>query len=522
MASRSERDLHDGVVIAWREALAWPDAAHGAPAARERKRPRAADAPRVTVTGHDLTIADVVRVARDGAGVALAPAAIARMKKARAVVERALRRGSPVYGTNTGVAARKRVAVGAGDVARFNRLLLDNHRVGQGPLASREIVRAALLCVVNGFARGTSPARPALAERVVAALDRRTTPRVRTLGSVGAADLAPNADLARAILGRFPLAAGEGLALLNNSAFATGAAALAVFDARRLLESLELAGALDLEAFGANLSILHPAVSRARGDDGLAASRARLADLLDGSSLWEPGAARNLQDPLTFRGMPQLFGAARDALAFVERRIATELNAAQDNPLVVPEEDRVISAWNGEMAGLSAALDFLRIALAPVITSACERLLKLLQAPLSGLPDGLAARAGLAEDGLAEYGVAAQSLAAEARLLAQPVSFELASTTQAEGIEDRTTMAPLAARRLAEMVDLGARLATVELVVAAQAIDLRGTRARLGRGTRRAFARVRALVPFQGEGRPIVPDLEPLYGAFRSGRFALR
>ena len=190
---------------------------------------------------------------------------------------------------------------------------------------------------------------------------------------------------------------------------------------------------------------------------GLAESLARLRGLLEGSSLWEPGAARNLQDPLSFRGLPQLHGALRDALSFARGQLEIELNASQENPLVVPDEDRIVSVANFEILPLAAALDFLRIALAPALTTAAERLLKLLQGPLTGLPDGLAPRQGLAENSLGEHGVTAQALTAEARLLAQPVSFELVTTTHAEGIEDRMTMAPLAARRLAEMV--GARRA---------------------------------------------------------------
>ena len=167
-----------------------------------------------------------------------------------------------------------------------------------------------------------------------------------------------------------------------------------------------------------------------------------------------------------------------------------ELNASSSNPLVVPSEDRVFSVSNLDVVQLAASLDYLRIALAPVLTSANERLMKLLQSPFSGLPDGLAAEAGLHEDGLAELGNVGHALAAEARLLAQPVSFELGSTTQAEGIEDRMTMAPLSARRLAEMVELGERIVAIELVVAAQAVELRAP-ADAGRG-HEACARARA------------------------------
>jgi histidine ammonia-lyase len=249
---------------------------------------------------------------------------------------------------------------------------------------------------------------------------------------------------------------------------------------------------------------------------GLVATLSRLRSLLEGSYLWEPGAARNLQDPLTFRTAPHVHGALRDALAFVHGQVEIELNASQDNPLNVFDEDRIVSVGNFDLTPIAAALDFLRIALAPALTSACERAMKLLQAPLSGLPEGLAVRPGLAESALSEYAIGIQALAAEARLLAQPVSFELVSTTGAEGIEDRMTMAPLAGRRLAEMVRLGERLAAVELVVAAQAIDLRARRP-LGLATGRVHELVREAVPFVGEHDTIPPDLEPVVELVRSG-----
>jgi histidine ammonia-lyase len=166
---------------------------------------------------------------------------------------------------------------------------------------------------------------------------------------------------------------------------------------------------------------------------------------------------------------------------------------------------------------LAGALDFMRIALAPALTTAAERGLKLLQAPLTGLAEGLAAREHLAEPALSELGHSIQGIVAEARLLANPVSFEVASTTQHEGIEDRTTMAPLAARRLGEMVELGARVVAIELVIACQAIDLRG-RPPLGSGTGRVYELVRERIPFTGEGQTISADLEPLVDLVRSNR----
>jgi histidine ammonia-lyase len=470
----------------------------------------------VRLTGNDLTFQEVVRIARSGEQVELAPEAVERMREARAVVERAVERGEPVYGVTTGVASRKRVAVSAEEIADFNRRLLRSHLVGQGPDAPQDVVRASLVRLGNLFASGTTGVRPDAAERIVAALNDGESPRVRMLGSIGQSDLAPNADLAYGLFADFELAAGEALWLVNNNAFSTGLAALAIADAGRLLDAMHVAGALDLEAFAANLLILHPEVARTRPYPGLRRSAERLTGLLAGSSLWQPEAARNLQDPLTFRGLPQVLGSVNDAFDFVVRQLEIELNASSSNPLVVPEEGRVFSVLNLDVAPLAAALDFLRIALAPALTSANERMMKLLQRPFSGLPDGLAAREGLHEDGLAEYGNAGHALAVEARLLAQPVSFELASTTQAEGIEDRMTMAPLAARHLAAMVELGERIVAIELVVAAQAVDLRRPE-RLGRGTRRAYDLVRERVPFTGEGETVPPDLEPVRELVRVG-----
>jgi histidine ammonia-lyase len=470
----------------------------------------------IALDGASLTLSDVIQVAREGERVELAPAAVERMQEARAVVERALERGDAVYGLSTGVGARKKVSVPREETAAFNRALLANHRVGTGPDAPEDVVRATMLRVANGLAKGTAGVRPALAERLVEALNSREHPRVRMLGSIGQADLPALADLAHGLFGDADLQAKEGLALMNSNAFSTSLAALAVADAERLLASLDVAGALDLEAFAANLTLLHPAIGDVRPYPGLVESLGALRALLDGSSLWEPGAARNLQDPLSFRCLPHVHGALRDALAFARGGLEIELNASQENPLVVTAEDRIVSVANFDILPLAAALDFLRIALAPALTSASERLLKLLQGPLTGLPDGLAPRQGLAENSLGELGVTAQGLTAEARLLAQPVSFETVSSTHAEGIEDRMTMAPLAARRLAEMVELGEALVAVELVIGCQAVDLRRPE-RLGAGTRRAHERVRQIVPFLGEGDTLVPDLEPVCDLIRTG-----
>ena len=470
----------------------------------------------VVLTGNGLTLEEVVRVARGGEDVALADEARAEMAVSRALVERVVERGDLVYGVTTGVGARKKVRVPPEEIPAFNRRLILNHRTAQGPDALEEVVRATILRVANALAKGTAGVRPQIADRLVAALNEGERPRVRMLGSLGQADLPPLADLAHELFGDEELGAKDGLALLNSNAFSTALAALALADLERLLAAMDVAGALDLEAFAANLTLLHPAIGEVRPYPGIVATLARFRHLLEGSSLWGPDAARNLQDPLSFRCLPQVHGAVRDALNFTRERLEIELNASQENPLVILEEERIVSVANFDVLPLASALDFLRIALAPALTGSCERAEKLLQGPLTGLPDGLAPRQGLAENSLGELGVALQALTAEARLLAHPVSFEVVTSTHAEGIEDRMTMAPLAARRLAEMVALGERVVAIGLVIGAQAVELRAPPA-LGAGTARALGLVRERVPFMAEGDPLPADLEPVRDLIHSG-----
>jgi histidine ammonia-lyase len=469
----------------------------------------------IALTGTTLSLDEVVRVARGGERVEIAAEAVERMLASRDLVEGALARGEQVYGFSTGVGMRKLYAI-QDEQARFNRDLIRGHLVAQGPAASTDVVRAMLLKLANMLCQGWSGARAELAQHLVDALNADVRPRVRVLGSVGQADLGPNADLVDGILDDFQLAAGEALVLVDNNAFSTGLAALAVSDCSRLLDWLDAAAALDLEAFAANLSVVDPLVADARPYAGLAATISRVRALLDGSFLWTR-PPRNLQDPLAFRTVPQVNGAARDALAYVEGVLTVELNSHQGNPVVAASVGRVVPAGNFDVAPLAGALDFMRIALAPALTTAAERGLKLLQAPLTGLAEGLAAREHLAEPALSELGHSIQGIVAEARLLAHPVSFEVASTTQHEGIEDRTTMAPLAARRLGEMVELGARVVAIELVIACQAVDLRG-RPALGAGTSRVYELVRERVPFTAEGETIPADLEPVVELVRSSR----
>ena len=464
-----------------------------------------------------LTLDGVIDVARSRRSARLAPGARERIMRSRDAALAIARRGDAVYGLTRGVGVRKRVVLDPFADPSYQRSLVLDHRSGQGPAVDGEVVRATMLCLANNLARGYAGVRPELVERILARLDDDDLPPIRVFGATGQGDVVPLADLAFGLFPDEELEAKEGLSLLNTNAFSTALACLALNDADRLLRVLVLTASLDLEAFRGNLSPLDAAVPASRPYPGLAWAIDALRTALAGSALWEAGAARNLQDPLSFRNAAPILGSARDLLVFALAQLAIELSSSQENPIVLADEQRAVAVANYEFLPVAAALDVVRIGIAPLLSTQLERLLKLLQAPFTGLTDGLGPADEPAHSGLSEVTWTAQAIATEARLLADPVSIVTASATQAEGLEDRITMAPLGARRLREMVALGDRLAALALMVACQAIELRGVSAPLGPFARDAFAAVRECVVFVDAGRRLPDTIEPLISSIRNG-----
>ena len=470
-----------------------------------------------------VSLADLASVAVGYREIRLSEAALARISTARAATEQLLAGDTAVYGLTTGVGMMKKVRVDAADQAAFNRLLLRAHRTGTGPAAPEHVVRAAMVVQLAGFAHGYAGVGAGLAELLVGALNAGFAPRVRAIGSLGQADLAPLADLACALLGEGEYAgqlaalglepwqplAKEALGFVNSNAFSLGWAALALERAGRLLDRFDEAAALTWEGMLGNVQALDPGVIAARPLPGTRETIDRLRALLAGGTLAGGGLHRNLQDPLSMRIVPTTHGAARTALAHAREIVELELVSSHDNPAITPD-GRALSNGNFDSVPYGITLDYARIALAHVLTASCERAQKLVHSAFSGLPTGLREDDGLSEDGLAITVYGAAAAAAEARLLAQPTTLELPTTSVAEGIEDRIVPTTLAARRLDQMVDLSLYIAAVEQTVAAQAIDLRGRAAELGAGTAEVYALLRGIVPFCGAGEAPTGDLAGL------------
>ncbi len=452
--------------------------------------------------GRSLTVVDLVRVAREGHPVSIDPGALPAMAAVRDLVVRIAARGDAVYGLTTGVGVRKLRAAPTG--AR----LLREHRTGMGPPLAPDVARASAVLLANTIAAGRTGVRAEVAERLCRTISAGVTPHVRRYGSTGMGDVVPLADLVADLLAEEQILPDEALPLIAQGSVATAAAALALHDALRLLDRLTETAALDLEAFAANPSPLHELVPIVRPYPGLGRAIADLRALLAGSRLFQE-EPRHLHAPLAFRCAAHVLGAGNDALAFCDRQVTIELNAHQQNPLLVIDADRAVPVANFDLQPLAQAMDIARLALAPCLTTQLERTITLLQASQTGLTDGLEPYGDPGGHGLSELAWTAQAIAAEARLLVQPVSAEIGSSTQAEGIENRMTLAPLGARRLAEMTDLGLRLGAIAAVVSCQAIDLRGVE-RLGAPARTLYDRVRSVVASLAPGEPPPADLEPL------------
>jgi histidine ammonia-lyase len=479
----------------------------------------------VRVGARSLSVADVVRVAEHDVPVLLDPEAHARMLRSRLTLEQALAHGASVYGLTAGVGPQKTIAVAGVEQDEFNRLMILAHCVGHGEAAPAPFVRAAMLVRAEGLARGAGGTRPQVAEALLAALNAGVTPRVHLIGSLGQSDLAPLAEIARALTGQGPdaalideagltplrLAPGEALALISSNAFSIGIAILALAHAQRAVRALELSAALAFEGFLANVAAIDPAVARLRPLPGIADTVANMRRQLGNGALLSGRVhPRNLQDPLCFRVVPQTHASARHALSHLQELLEIELSAASENPAVIADEQRILATGNHDGAPISVALDYARSALAQTMTIANERIQKLLDSRFSGLPSGLRAREDLSEDGLAVIGHGSSALTAEARLLASPVALELPTSSIAEGIEDRITLAPVAARRLGEMARFATRLAAIELQCAAQAVDLRRSVPDLGDGTLTAYEAVRSQIAFTDAHQAPTGDLGPL------------
>jgi histidine ammonia-lyase len=471
-----------------------------------------------------LSLGDIVSVAQERAAVRLAPGARERMTASREVVERAVREGRVVYGVTTGFGELKDRHIPPDQVRALQLNLIRSHCAGVGPESPRDVVRAMLLLRAASLARGRSGVRPAVVDALLALLERDVVPVVPQQGSVGASgDLQPLAHLASTLVGegeawlgdkRMPAAlalrgaglqpldleAKEGLALINGTQFSTACAALATAEARRVWEAATAAASLSTEVLLASFAPARADVMQLRPYPGALETARRMRAYSRGSALVESHAnCGRIQDAYSSRCAPQVLGAAWDAIAHVSHQLEIEFDSVNDNPLVFPDDDSMVSAglFHAQPVGLVA--DYLKIAMSSVAGQSERRIDRLLCGTEGGLPLVLAGSPGL-ESGymMAQYTAAA--LVSENKVLAHPSTVD--SIPTGGGLEDHVSMAPAAARHARAVVENTARVVALELLCATRALEFRRPFT-AGEGCERLYGAVRRIVPAPEGDRPI-------------------
>jgi histidine ammonia-lyase len=483
----------------------------------------------VLITGTDLDPQGLREIACDGAEVVIDERAVLAMVDSQELVRRAAASGRPIYGVTTGLGSRVIDAVADGDGAAYSRRTIRGRATAVGEPLPRELTRAAMAVRVNGLCAAGAGASPAVAQALAALLNAGVHPSIPRSGSIGAADLCLMAHVGLGLIGEgeaeldgelmsaaealsaaglAPLELGlkDGLAICSSSAVAIGAAALALTDGWACLDAAQVSAALSMEGFRANLTPLDPRVVAARPAPGQRWAADGLRALLRGGELAETDSAqpaRRLQDPLSFRCAAPLHGSLHVALELLERAVAPELNGAADNPLVLSSDGEILSTGNFSSPALALALDAVAIACAQVAHGIAERQDRLKETRLSGLhanlvdvaPEGAASRSGVGP-----LSKTAQALVLEIRHLAAPVSIHASVT--ADGVEDDSTGAVQAAFRLGAQLARLRSLVALELLVAAQAVDVAAI-GRLGEGTAAAHRCIREVVPPLREDRAL-------------------
>lgn len=528
---------------------------------------RRGDAPRtqagptspIVLTGADLTITAVEAVARRGAEAALDIHARERMQEARDVIGSLVAEGAVVYGVTTGFGDLATTYIEPAQAGRLQENLLMSHAAGVGPAFPREVVRAMLLLRANTLALGHSGCRPLLVDRLLDFLRLGIHPVVPEQGSVGASgDLAPLAHLALPLIGRgevevdglvvpsmlalreaglepLALVAKEGLSLLNGTQMMSAIGALLLADADRLTRTASVVAAMSVEALLGTDVAFAAAYQLARPHPGQVAVAAELRHLLrlSGLQAGHHGHAHKVQDPYSLRCVPQVHGAVRDALDHLRRVLDIELNSATDNPLVFPgggvaDVDtiatgggRVISGGNFHGEPIALALDFAKIALSE-LGSISERRTALLVDPRlnGGLPPFLAASSGI-DSGMMIYQYTAAALASENKTLAHPASVDSIPTSANQ--EDHVSMGSISARHARLVLGHVEQILGIELLVAAQALDLRlalSEGAVPGVGVAEALQRVRARIRHLDGDREPGPDLAAAASMVHTGELA--
>jgi len=485
-------------------------------------------------------LAELLKYLQKKHSIVLTKPQIEQIERAHQTVQEILQTDLTVYGINTGFGKLSQVRIGTQDLETLQVNLLRSHACGVGPAVDDSVVRIMLYLKIMNLARGHSGCSRRVVEKLIELLNRDILPVIPSQGSVGASgDLAPLAHMCLPLIGEgevkyqnqiytaaelvrqgtyTPVKLGpkDGLSLINGTQYSTALLVFAYQQAEELVLLAELAAAMSVEASLATDVPFAAEIQRVRGQAGQVETARHLRNFLQGSAIIQ--SHRNcpkVQDPYSFRCIPQVIGAVRDTLNFVQGILEKEILSVTDNPLVFPKTGEILSGGNFHAEPLALGADYLTIALVELGNLAERRIANMMDPAMSSLPAFLVPSSGL-NSGFMIAQVTAAALCAENRTLAMPASVESIPTSANQ--EDHVSMAPNAALKLLRVIDNLQKIVWIEFLCAAQGMEFR-LPLKGGRGTLLAFAKVRSLVKFLKADRIMFTDLRQAKDFFADRRF---
>jgi len=497
----------------------------------------------VFLDGKHLTLEDVLEVAEGRANVKISSSIAKRVKRSRDFIEKALQQGEKIYGVTTGFGMLSDRLIDQSQIEDLQRNLIRSHSVGVGLFFDEVTTRAIMLLRANVIAMGYSGVRMEVLKRLVEMINKGVHPLVPEQGSVGASgDLAPLAHLTSVLMGEgealfqrkvmpgkkamekagipiVTLKAKEGLALINGTQVMTAVGLLALLRAERLCKVADIVGACTLEALKGTLSAFDLDIQKVRPFPGHLAVSKNFQKLDRDSEIAESHKfCSKIQDAYSLRCIPQVHGAVRDALAFVRKILEIEVNSATDNPLIFPDQGKILNCGNFHGEPVAFALDFLGIVVAELGGISERRIEKLINPALSGLPAFLTPEGGL-HSGLMMVQVSAAALASENKVFTHPASVDSIPTSADK--EDHVSMGTIAARKGRDIVKNVEYILAMELLCATQGLEFL-LPLRPGIGVEEAYRVVREKVPPIKGDRRFSEDIKKIQLLIESGELLQR
>ena len=480
-----------------------------------------------TISNKHLTIEKVNEIVSKGLKLELSKESEAAIVKCRKFLDSKMEDiGRPVYGVTTGFGSLCNITIPAEDLSQLQHNLVMSHACGTGETVRPEIVKLMLLLKVQSLSYGYSGVQLVTVQRLIDMFNNDVLPVVYQQGSLGASgDLAPLAHLCLPLIGMgevyykgsvrpsaevwaelgwepIKLQSKEGLALLNGTQFMSANAVWSLIQAERLSDWADKIGAMSLEAYDGRIEPFYPQVHEVRPHKGQIETAEHFRKLLEGSEIIKQKKV-HVQDPYSFRCIPQVHGASKDTIRYVKSVIETEINSATDNPTVFPDEDLLISAGNFHGQPIAIPMDMLTIALSELSNISERRIYKLISGQ-RGLPNFLVAKPGL-NSGFMIPQYTAASIVSQSKGLCMPASAD--SIPSSQGQEDHVSMGANAATKLVRVVENTERVLAIELFNAAQALEFRRP-LRSSWAIEKIFAGYRKVVPFIDDDRYMHPLIE--------------